>query len=114
MGCSGMVLAADSVWLCMYSRADAQGHETCCGPQLLNTAMMPASGSHETSVAEGVKYRVCCAQEAYGPRGTSGSVAAGEEATLTSVAYQLGYTVKDAGVDFQVPHPALEVCASTW
>ena len=46
-------------------------------------------------------------QEAYGPRGTSGSVAAGEEATLTSVAYQLGYTVKDAGVDFQVPHSAL-------
>ena len=46
-------------------------------------------------------------QEAYGPRGTSGSVAAGEEATLTSVAYQLGYTVKDAGVDFQVPHSDL-------
>ena len=45
-------------------------------------------------------------QEAYGPRGTSSSVAAGEEATLTSVAYQLGYTVKDAGVDFQVPHSA--------
>ena len=50
-------------------------------------------------------------QEAYGHRGTSGSVAAGEEATLTSVAYQLGYTVKDVGVDFQVPHPALDASA---
>ena len=35
-------------------------------------------------------------------RGASGSVAAGEEAALPAVPYQLGYALRDVSVDFQV------------
>ena len=37
-------------------------------------------------------------------RGASCLVAAGEEADLSAVPYQLGYAPKDVGVDFQVDH----------
>jgi len=41
-------------------------------------------------------------QDASGSRGSSGSVAAGDEAALPAVPYQLGYALRDVGVDFQV------------
>lgn len=41
-------------------------------------------------------------QDASGLRGASSLVAAGEDAALTAVTYQLGYAIKDVGVDFQV------------
>lgn len=46
--------------------------------------------------------RLHAMQESFGSRGTSGSVATGEEAALPAVAYQLGYALRDVGVDFQV------------
>jgi len=46
-------------------------------------------------------------QDASGSRGSSGSVAAGDEAALPAVPYQLGYALRDVGVDFQV-HGLLE------
>ena len=41
-------------------------------------------------------------QESFVSRGASGSVAAGEEAALPAVPYQLGYALRDVSVDFQV------------
>ena len=41
-------------------------------------------------------------QDASGLRGASSLVAAGEEAALPAVPYQLGYATKDVEVDFQV------------
>ena len=41
-------------------------------------------------------------QDASGSRGASCLVAAGEEAALPAVPYQLGYAIRDVGVDFQV------------
>ena len=88
------------------STADARGRRACCWALTLRTAGQGLE-PQDKGLQNRLTRRVCCTQEAYGPRGTSGSVAAGEEAALTSVAYQLGYTVKDVGVDFQVPHAAL-------
>ena len=47
-------------------------------------------------------------QDASGMRGASSLVAAGEEAALPAVPYQLGYAPKDLGVDFQVGQVADE------
>ena len=44
-------------------------------------------------------------QDASGLRGASCLVAAGEEAALPAVPYQLGYAIRDVGVDFQVTPP---------
>ncbi len=44
-------------------------------------------------------------QDASGLRGASCLVAAGEEAALPAVPYQLGYAIRDVGVDFQVISP---------
>ena len=43
-------------------------------------------------------------QDASGLRGASCLVAAGDEAALHAVPYQLGYASRDIGVDFQVNH----------
>lgn len=41
-------------------------------------------------------------QDASGAKGALGSVAAGDEAALPNVPYQLGYALREVGVDFQV------------